>query len=318
MVSREEMLAIFAGGNIPKSSEWQALINKLYDTAEGTGAIGDNLQQSEALAREVRENTAAVAEDVLAVEQAKNDIALIAQTITQLIQRAETAEQNSQTNLTESGKQTTLATQAATRAEQAANSVDSKVTELVAEGNSQVNRISTEAQLLINQLIETSEEQQGLLAEPLQLAGQYAETSFAHSKASGEARAATEGARDETQKAYEKTDAVKGAVLASQRKTEAARNETQQAQSQVERQIIPVHTDVIRTQQIIRSMANGVQADASDAADSAELAKNEVAKAAEAAADAQQTLNTIGTQLITYATNLIRTQSVVVTNYAFK
>ncbi|WP_257293642.1 hypothetical protein [Endozoicomonas sp. YOMI1] len=203
-----------------------------------------------------------------------------------------------------------------------------------------------------------------------------------------QAQGATEAARDTTLQAQAVTEGARDTTLLAQSATESARDTTLQTRQQVETQIVPVHTDVIRTQQIIRAMTNGIQDDAGYAAQSAKSAEaaraatqqnaddvsghhavvvhtagqigqdkahideqkasvdlaaaqvrqdkehvdqqaatvnttaqqvaTDASTATASADDAQQILNTIGSQLITYATNLIRTQSVVVTNYAFK
>ncbi len=218
--------------------------------------------------------------------------------------------------------------------------------------------------------------------------GKSADISVTAKNKAVQAQTATESARDATLEAQAATESARNTTVQAKQDTEAARDETQATQHQVETQIVPVHTDVIRTQQIIRTMTNGIQDDAGYAAESAKTAEAAMAAtqqnaddvsvhhtvvvqtaeqvaqdkthidqqkasvdiaaakvsknkehvdqqaaiidttaqqvaadantAATSADDAQQILSTIGTQLITYATNLIRTQSVVVTNYAFK
>ena len=294
MLTREEMIAVFLGGNIPKSSEWIAFVNKLYDTAEGSQSVEGNLQQSEAIAREIREHCQTVSEDAMGVAQAKADIEQVGQAVGLLVQRAESAERASQSAVVDARKQAEAASQSASEAKSVLASVDEKISVLVAEGDSQVNRISSEAQLLIKQLVKVSEEQYGLLSEPLKLAEQHAAAANEHSKDSASALAGAKQASTAAQQAFEKTAQAKDETVAAQKISESASDKAVNLLGQVSGQIIPVHTDVIRTQQIIRSLANGVIEDAASAEVAAKQAAGFSQSALASSASARESLSQIG------------------------
>lgn len=257
MMTRNEMLTVFDGGNIPNSSEWKALINKLYDSADGIDTIDSHLQRSEQLSQQVTTDAQTVSTTATTVAQTKADIELLQQTIAQLASNAQTAEANIKTSeqtatqqaalatqqaalveqagatqknaiategskqkdrvttegnsqtdrVTEFGnqqvqrvadegnrqfthvsEQTGIATGAAQRAETAATASEEALTDVVSEGNSQINRLSSATTLHLQQLTDTGQQQLNQLNAPLQLAGQYATASQEHRTASEQAR----------------------------------------------------------------------------------------------------------------------------------